>query len=251
MQNTKTSDTAPTTPKSTFKDLGVSADLVEILTANQIIDPFPVQNLTIPDALAGHDICGMAKTGSGKTLAFGIPIVERTERAEKQRPRALVLVPTRELALQVTRAIQPLAMTRKLRITTIYGGGTFVLDKAGPWANSGVDFSGTMNALTRITTLQYVNGTAVAAVENVNTSGKFDKGSCLLEFVINNGVGLGDTSTGTPLPADFPPFLDSSCGALPSDSPGSWGDVRDIIMAIICPVPVHETTWGQVKALYK
>jgi superfamily II DNA/RNA helicase len=64
----------------------------------------------------------MAKTGSGKTLAFGIPIVERTERAEKQRPRALVLVPTRELALQVTKAIQPLAKTRKLRITTIYGG---------------------------------------------------------------------------------------------------------------------------------
>src|SRR5215472_12284441 len=84
-----------------FRALGVADDLATALAATGITEPFPIQALTIPDALTGRDICGKAKTGSGKTLAFGLPLVERTGRAEPGRPRALVLVPTRELALQV------------------------------------------------------------------------------------------------------------------------------------------------------
>ena len=85
----------------TFSDLGVSPDFVAALEAMDRTSPFPVQALTIPDALAGRDVCGKAKTGSGKTLAFGLPVLERVKSAEPRRPRALILVPTRELAVQV------------------------------------------------------------------------------------------------------------------------------------------------------
>ncbi len=104
-----------------FADLGVGDDLVAALADQGITDPFPVQVLTIPDGLAGRDVCGKAQTGSGKTLAFGLPLLERTTRRGK-RPGALVLVPTRELALQVTDDLEPLAEARGLRVTTIYGG---------------------------------------------------------------------------------------------------------------------------------
>ena len=96
----------------TFATLGLSPDVVAALTAAGITDPFPIQALTIPDGLAGRDVCGKAKTGSGKTLAFGLPMIERTEKAVPGRPRALVLVPTRELALQVRDALAPLAAAR-------------------------------------------------------------------------------------------------------------------------------------------
>ena len=94
---------------TTFDALGVSADLVAALAERGITEPFPIQALTVPDALAGHDVCGKAKTGSGKTLAFGLPIIERVRPAETRRPTALVLVPTRELALQVHDELAPLA----------------------------------------------------------------------------------------------------------------------------------------------
>ena len=81
--------------------------------------------MTIPDALAGRDVCGKARTGSGKTLAFGIPLLERTQRANPRRPRSLVLVPTRELALQVEAVLAPLARVRGLRSLTVYGGVGF------------------------------------------------------------------------------------------------------------------------------
>ncbi|HMG39849.1 MAG TPA: DEAD/DEAH box helicase [Acidimicrobiales bacterium] len=87
-----------------------------------IPSPFPVQRLCIPDALAGRDVCGKAKTGSGKTLAFGLPLVERVGPSQPKRPSALVLVPTRELAVQVAKVIRPLAATRNLRLATVYGG---------------------------------------------------------------------------------------------------------------------------------
>jgi superfamily II DNA/RNA helicase len=107
----------------TFESLGIRDDLVTTLQANGILTPFPVQILTIPDALAGHDVCGKAKTGSGKTLAFGLPLIERTEgRSARRRPQSLVLVPTRELANQITDALAPLAETRELWLTAIYGG---------------------------------------------------------------------------------------------------------------------------------
>jgi len=107
----------------TFASLGIRPDLVEALQAAGIARPFPVQALTIPDALAGLDVCGKAKTGSGKTLAFGLPLIERTERgSRRRRPRSLVLVPTRELANQITDALVPLAQARSLWLTAVYGG---------------------------------------------------------------------------------------------------------------------------------
>ena len=106
----------------TFSALGVSSDLVAVLEDAGIPSPFPVQRLCIPDALAGRDVCGKAKTGSGKTLAFGLPLVERVGPAEPKRPSGLVLVPTRELAVQVAKVLRPLAKARSLRLATVYGG---------------------------------------------------------------------------------------------------------------------------------
>jgi superfamily II DNA/RNA helicase len=109
---------------TTFADLGISPDLVSILTEAGFVTPFPIQAATIPDGLAGVDVLGKAKTGSGKTLAFGLPIVEGLERARPFRPRALVLVPTRELAMQVTRDLRPLVEARGFRLVTVYGGAS-------------------------------------------------------------------------------------------------------------------------------
>ena len=106
----------------TFLDLGVPADLVAALTEHGITHPFPVQTATVPAALGGRDVCGRAPTGSGKTLAFGLPLVARTGRAQPKRPRALVLAPTRELAAQIRRDLEPLAAARHLRLLTVYGG---------------------------------------------------------------------------------------------------------------------------------
>jgi superfamily II DNA/RNA helicase len=107
---------------TTFESLGLSADLVGALSAAGITHPFPIQSLTIPDALAGRDVCGKAKTGSGKTLAFGLPLLERTPKAEPRAPTALVLVPTRELAVQVSEVLEPLGKQRDIRVAVIYGG---------------------------------------------------------------------------------------------------------------------------------
>jgi superfamily II DNA/RNA helicase len=107
---------------TTFATLGLSPDVVRALTAAGITEPFPIQALTIPDGLAGRDVCGKAKTGSGKTLAFGLPMIERTEKAIPCRPRALVLVPTRELALQVSDALAPIAAARDRKVGVLYGG---------------------------------------------------------------------------------------------------------------------------------
>jgi superfamily II DNA/RNA helicase len=106
----------------TFSALGVSSDLVAVLEKAGLTTAFPVQRLCIPDALAGRDVCGKAKTGSGKTLAFGLPLVERVAPASPKRPTGLVLVPTRELALQVTDVLRPLAEARDLRLVAVYGG---------------------------------------------------------------------------------------------------------------------------------
>jgi superfamily II DNA/RNA helicase len=107
---------------TTFASLGISPDLVAALDRAGIHEPFPVQTLTIPDALAGRDVSGKAKTGSGKTLAFGLPLIERTTTAQRRRPHSLVLVPTRELANQIAEALAPLAVARGLWLTAIYGG---------------------------------------------------------------------------------------------------------------------------------
>jgi superfamily II DNA/RNA helicase len=108
--------------QETFSALGVSSDLVAVLDRAGLTTAFPVQRLCIPDALAGRDVCGKAKTGSGKTLAFGLPLVERVPAASPKKPTGLVLVPTRELALQVTQVLRPLVEARSLRLVAIYGG---------------------------------------------------------------------------------------------------------------------------------
>ena len=105
-----------------FSALGVSPELCDALTERGITEPFEIQALTIADALAGRDVCGKAKTGSGKTLAFGLPTLQRMRRAEPRRPAAIVLVPTRELALQVHDELAPLANGSDRSIAAIYGG---------------------------------------------------------------------------------------------------------------------------------
>lgn len=107
---------------TTFAELGVSDDIVQALQSRGITDAFPIQAMSLPDALAGKDVCGKAKTGSGKTLAFGIPVVERVGEADPSHPLALMLVPTRELATQVVEELEPLCLGRDRRILAIYGG---------------------------------------------------------------------------------------------------------------------------------
>ena len=121
MSSADPADEAPPTPES-FDALGVSADLVKVLADKGITQPFPIQALTIQDALQGRDVCGKAKTGSGKTLAFGLPMIERVSKAQAKRPVGLVLVPTRELALQVHDELKPLGDARDRKVTAVYGG---------------------------------------------------------------------------------------------------------------------------------
>ncbi len=110
-------------PVPTWSELGVDDDIVAALEAKGIVAPFPVQALTIADALAGSDVCGKAKTGSGKTLAFGIPMIQRLAHdPDRRSPIAIALVPTRELCVQVAEELTPLAAARSLEILAIYGG---------------------------------------------------------------------------------------------------------------------------------
>jgi superfamily II DNA/RNA helicase len=122
---------------TTFDALGVADDLVIVLGQRGITEPFPVQALTLPDALAGRDVCGKAKTGSGKTLAFGLALVERVEAAKSRHPHALVLVPTRELATQVADELGPLARARGRSVKAVYGGTD--LDRQTAALGRGVD----------------------------------------------------------------------------------------------------------------
>jgi len=104
-----------------FAALGVSAKVAQALAERDIDRPFPIQSLVLPDALRGLDVLAKSPTGSGKTLAFAVPIVERIERAGGT-PAALVLVPTRELAAQVTGELSMVAKARGLKVGVVYGG---------------------------------------------------------------------------------------------------------------------------------
>ncbi|TDC32146.1 DEAD/DEAH box helicase [Micromonospora sp. 15K316] len=107
-----------------FASTGLDPALLAALSAQGIAEPFPIQSATLPDSLAGRDVLGRGRTGSGKTLAFGLPLLHRTagRRARAGRPLALVLVPTRELAQQVTAALSPYARAVGLRCATVVGG---------------------------------------------------------------------------------------------------------------------------------
>ncbi|MGW1229453.1 DEAD/DEAH box helicase, partial [Streptomyces sp. NPDC002530] len=117
--------TTPALPAvEAFAELDMPAALLKTLAAQGVTDPFPIQGATLPNSLAGRDILGRGRTGSGKTLAFGLALLARTagRRAEPKAPLALVLVPTRELAQQVTDALTPYATSLQLRLATVVGG---------------------------------------------------------------------------------------------------------------------------------
>jgi len=132
----------------TFESLGVSEELTKALADQGIVSAFPIQALTVADALAGRDVCGKAKTGSGKTLAFGVPLLQRTKATRDAQggaaggsrpaePLALVLLPTRELAVQVHDVIAPLAKVLGLKAVAVYGGAD--IDRQVSKLQKGVD----------------------------------------------------------------------------------------------------------------
>ena len=104
-----------------FADLGVSPRVTRVLSGRGVTEPFPVQSAVIPDVLEGHDVLVKSPTGSGKTLAFAVPMVEVLKESAKK-PTALILAPTRELALQIVDELVPIARTRKLNVAAVYGG---------------------------------------------------------------------------------------------------------------------------------
>ncbi|MFI8888717.1 DEAD/DEAH box helicase, partial [Streptomyces paradoxus] len=111
-------------PEVTFADLGLPEGVVRKLAQNGVTTPFPIQAATIPDALAGKDILGRGRTGSGKTLSFGLPTLATLAggRTEKHKPRAVILTPTRELAMQVADALQPYGDVMGLKMKVVCGG---------------------------------------------------------------------------------------------------------------------------------
>ncbi|MEA2398134.1 MAG: ATP-dependent helicase RhlE [Thermoleophilaceae bacterium] len=104
-----------------FADLGASRPVVDALAARGFAEAFPIQSMVVPDVLEGHDVLVKSPTGSGKTLAFAVPIVDRIQ-ASDRRPAALVLVPTRELAIQIVEETRELARSRALSVAAVYGG---------------------------------------------------------------------------------------------------------------------------------
>ena len=133
MTDTRPTPTAPadasvdeTATGPSFAELGVPAALTRLLAEGGVTSPFPIQAATLPDSLAGRDVLGRGRTGSGKTLAFALPVLTRLSQSgtsrQPKRPRALILAPTRELALQIETALKPLAEALDLRTMSIFGG---------------------------------------------------------------------------------------------------------------------------------
>ena len=110
---------------TTFTDLGVASDIVDALAGKGIVDAFPIQEQTIPLALSGQDIIGQAKTGTGKTFGFGIPVVQRLGLDPAHGVKALIVVPTRELCVQVTEDLELAASNRPTTVVSIYGGKAY------------------------------------------------------------------------------------------------------------------------------
>jgi len=122
---------------TTFAHLGLPDTLVRALARRDIVEPFPVQAATIPDAIAGRDVSGKAPTGSGKTLAFGLPLLAMVEKATRHQPRALILAPTRELAEQIKQELTPLARAVDRSVHAVYGGVSYGPQKGA--LRNGVD----------------------------------------------------------------------------------------------------------------
>ncbi|MFB9367127.1 DEAD/DEAH box helicase [Kitasatospora albolonga] len=118
-------ETEAAEPTITFGDLGLPDEIVRALAKRDVTTPFPIQAATIPDALAGKDVLGRGRTGSGKTLSFGLPLLTRLaggERTRPKHPRGLILVPTRELAMQVADALEPFGSVLGLKLKVVCGG---------------------------------------------------------------------------------------------------------------------------------
>ena len=130
---TETAVAAEVPADRTFADFDVRADIVQALAAKGIVTPFPIQAMTLPVALRGRDIIGQAKTGTGKTLGFGIPMLQSTvapgednpDGRELGKPQGLVVLPTRELAVQVAQDLQDASAKRPVRVLTVYGGRAY------------------------------------------------------------------------------------------------------------------------------
>jgi superfamily II DNA/RNA helicase len=126
-QTPETETTALPSSDKAFRDFGVAEPICAALEAEGIVTAFPIQALTLPIALDGHDLIGQARTGTGKTLAFGIPILERIHEAPREpaSPRALVVVPTRELAIQVADDLRMASARMDVNVVTLYGGRAY------------------------------------------------------------------------------------------------------------------------------
>jgi len=113
--------------EKTFRDFGIAEPICAALEAEGITTAFPIQALTLPIALDGHDLIGQARTGTGKTFAFGIPILERLDQTprENSAPRSLIVVPTRELAIQVADDIRVAGSRIGANVVTLYGGRAY------------------------------------------------------------------------------------------------------------------------------
>lgn len=151
--------------RRTFRDLGVGADIADALEAEGIVEPFPIQSLALPLALSGSDIIGQARTGTGKTLAFGIPLLQRvrTHPGEPKHPRALVVVPTRELAIQVAADLTTAGKRIGARILTVYGGRAYEPQITG--LKNGIDIVvGTPGRLLDLEKQGYLQLSGVTAV---------------------------------------------------------------------------------------
>ncbi len=134
VDDSTTAPAAEPQPEPTFADFGVHPDIVDALAAHGIVHPFPIQAMTLPVALGGHDIIGQAKTGTGKTLGFGVPILQRVispvdegfdAMARPGKPQALAVAPTRELAVQVATDLERAGARRGIRVLTVYGGRAY------------------------------------------------------------------------------------------------------------------------------
>jgi Rad3-related DNA helicase len=120
--------TGPPAEENGFAALGALPETVQALEALGITKPFAIQTMTLPIALQGHDLIGQARTGTGKTLGFGVPLLQRVKTSAEGAgtlPQALVVVPTRELCVQVARDLEAAGSVRKVRVQTIYGGRAF------------------------------------------------------------------------------------------------------------------------------
>lgn len=120
-----------------FADLGLPDRFVDVLADDGITEPFPVQAATIPDSMAGRDVAGRAPTGSGKTLAFGLPILARVKKAAPNKPEALILAPTRELAAQIRLDLAPFGKATGRQVFAVFGGVRYNTQR--DWLGRGVD----------------------------------------------------------------------------------------------------------------